>query len=46
MAYRQYRRPLKQEAERLGIEFKFIDAQQKQDNQILALRTFIVEKVD
>lgn len=37
---------LKQEAERLGIEFKFIDAQQKQDNQILALRTFIVEKVD
>jgi simple sugar transport system substrate-binding protein len=37
---------LKQEAERLGIEFKFIDAQQKQDNQVLALRTFIVEKVD
>jgi galactofuranose transport system substrate-binding protein len=37
---------IKQEAERLGIELKFMDAQQKQDNQILALRTFIAEKVD
>jgi galactofuranose transport system substrate-binding protein len=37
---------IKQEAERLGVELKFMDAQQKQDNQILALRTFIAEKVD
>ncbi|MFH1524340.1 MAG: ABC transporter substrate-binding protein [Chloroflexota bacterium] len=37
---------IKQEAERLGIELKFIDAQQKQENQILALRTFIAERVD
>jgi len=37
---------IKQEAERLGIELKFMDAQQKSENQILALRTFIAEKVD
>jgi galactofuranose transport system substrate-binding protein len=37
---------IKQEAERLGVELKFMDAQQKQENQILALRTFIAEKVD
>lgn len=37
---------IKQEAERLGVELKFMDAQQKQDNQIIALRTFIAEKVD
>jgi galactofuranose transport system substrate-binding protein len=37
---------IKQEAERLGIELKFMDGQQKQENQIMALRTFIAEKVD
>jgi ABC-type sugar transport system substrate-binding protein len=37
---------IKQEADRLGIELKFMDAQQKPENQILALRTFIAEKVD
>jgi galactofuranose transport system substrate-binding protein len=37
---------IKQEADRLGVELKFMDAQQKQDNQILALKTFIAEKVD
>jgi galactofuranose transport system substrate-binding protein len=37
---------IKQEADRLGVELKFMDAQQKQENQIMALRTFIAEKVD
>ena len=37
---------IKQEAERLGVELKFMDAQQKQENQVMALRTFIAEKVD
>ena len=37
---------IKQEAEHLGVELKFMDAQQKPENQILALRTFIAEKVD
>jgi galactofuranose transport system substrate-binding protein len=37
---------IQQEAARLGVELKFMDAQQKQENQILALRTFIAEKVD
>ena len=37
---------IKQEAERLGVELKFMDAQQKPENQIMALRTFIAEKVD
>jgi galactofuranose transport system substrate-binding protein len=37
---------IKQEAERLGVELKFMDAQQKPENQIIALRTFIAEKVD
>jgi galactofuranose transport system substrate-binding protein len=37
---------IKQEADRLGVELKFMDAQQKPENQILALRTFIAEKVD
>ena len=37
---------IKQEAERLGVELKFMDAQQKQENQIQAIRTFIAEKVD
>jgi ABC-type sugar transport system substrate-binding protein len=37
---------IKQEADRLGVELKFMDAQQKQENQIQAIRTFIAEKVD
>jgi ABC-type sugar transport system substrate-binding protein len=37
---------IKDQAELLGVELKFSDAQQKQDNQILAIRKFIVEKVD
>jgi galactofuranose transport system substrate-binding protein len=37
---------IKQEADRLGVELKFMDAQQKQENQITAIRTFIAEKVD
>lgn len=37
---------VKETAEELGVELRFIDAQQKQDNQILAIRKFIVQKVD
>src|SRR3989304_4907167 len=37
---------IKDEAARLHVELKFSDAQQKQENQILAVRKFIVEKVD
>lgn len=37
---------VKETAEHLGVELRFIDAQQKQDNQILAIRKFIVQKVD
>lgn len=37
---------IKSEAEKLGVELKFSDAQQKQENQIKALRTFIAQKVD
>jgi galactofuranose transport system substrate-binding protein len=37
---------IKQEAERLGVNLIFMDAQQKQENQVTALRTFIAEKVD
>ncbi len=33
-------------AEDLGVELKFSDAQQKQDNQIKAVRSFIAMKVD
>ena len=33
-------------ADQLGVELRFIDAQQKQENQIQAIRKFIVEKVD
>ncbi|MBX3618604.1 MAG: ABC transporter substrate-binding protein [Rhizobacter sp.] len=36
----------KQEAEKRGIELKFSDAQQKQENQIKAIRSFIAQKVD
>ena len=37
---------IKETAEELGIELKFSDAQQKQDNQLKALRSFIAMKVD
>jgi simple sugar transport system substrate-binding protein len=37
---------VRETAERLGVELKFADAQQKQDNQILAIRSFIAQKVD
>lgn len=37
---------VRETAEQLGIELKFSDAQQKQDNQIRALRSFIAQKVD
>lgn len=36
----------KQEAEKRGINLKFADAQQKQENQIKALRSFIAQGVD
>lgn len=35
-----------QQAEERGIDLKFADAQQKQENQIRALRTFIAQGVD
>ena len=34
------------EAENLGVELKFSDAQQKQENQIKAIRSFIAQQVD
>ena len=34
------------EAERLGVELIFSDAQQKQENQIKAIRSFIAQQVD
>jgi simple sugar transport system substrate-binding protein len=37
---------IKETAEQLNVELRFSDAQQKQDNQILALRKFIAQKVD
>lgn len=37
---------IKATAEELGVELKFSDAQQKQENQIKALRSFIAQKVD
>jgi galactofuranose transport system substrate-binding protein len=37
---------IKQEAADLGVDLIFMDAQQEQENQILAIRTFIAEKVD
>ncbi len=37
---------VKAAAEKHGIELKFSDAQQKQENQIKAIRTFIAQKVD
>ncbi len=37
---------IREEAKRRGHELKFSDAQQKQDNQIKALRAFIAQRVD
>ena len=37
---------IKEAADQLGIELKFSDAQQKQENQITAIRSFIAMKVD
>jgi simple sugar transport system substrate-binding protein len=37
---------IKQAAKDAGIELKFADAQQKQENQIKAIRSFIAQKVD
>ncbi len=37
---------IKSEAAKRGIDLKFADAQQKQDNQIKALRAFIAQDVD
>lgn len=37
---------IKEEAERLGVEMIFSDGQQKQENQIKAIRTFIAQQVD
>jgi simple sugar transport system substrate-binding protein len=37
---------IKAEAETLGVELKFSDAQQKQENQIKAIRSFIAQQVD
>lgn len=37
---------IRSEAQKRGIDLKFSDAQQKQENQIKALRTFIAQNVD
>lgn len=37
---------IKQTADKLGVELKFSDGQQKQENQIKAIRSFIAMKVD
>ena len=37
---------IKSEAEKRGIDLKFSDAQQKQENQIKAIRSYIDQKVD
>jgi ABC-type sugar transport system substrate-binding protein len=37
---------IKETAEQLGVELRFLDGQQKQDNQIAAVRKFIVQRVD
>lgn len=37
---------IKEEAERLGVELLFADGQQKQENQIRAIRRFIAQQVD
>jgi galactofuranose transport system substrate-binding protein len=37
---------IREAADALGVELKFSDAQQKQENQIKAIRSFIAQKVD
>jgi len=37
---------IKETADKLGVELRFLDAQQKQENQIEAIRKLIIEKVD
>jgi ABC-type sugar transport system substrate-binding protein len=37
---------IKDAADQLGVELRFSDAQQKQENQIQAVRSFIIQKVD
>jgi ABC-type sugar transport system substrate-binding protein len=37
---------IKEEATKLGVDLRFSDAQQKQENQIKAVRAFIAQKVD
>jgi galactofuranose transport system substrate-binding protein len=37
---------IKAAAESLGVELKFVDGQQEQENQIKAIRTFIAQQVD
>lgn len=37
---------IKETAEQLGVQLKFSDAQQKQENQIAAIRSYIAEGVD
>ena len=37
---------IREAADQLGVELKFYDAQQKQENQIMAVRALIVQKVD
>src|SRR6185295_10880662 len=37
---------IRKEAEKRGVDLKFSDAQQKQENQIKALRAFIAQRVD
>jgi len=37
---------IKETADQLDVELRFLDAQQKQDNQIEAIRKLIIEKVD
>ena len=37
---------IKETAEQLGVELRFLDAQQKQENQIAAVRKLIIQRVD
>jgi len=39
-------RSIQETAKRLGVELKFSDAQQQQENQIKAIRSFIAQRVD
>ena len=39
-------RSVQSEGEKRGVNLKFVDAQQKQENQIRAIRNFITQKVD